>query len=249
MSSEARFSLSLDSVAAFRALRGGQAPEPLAVGLLAELAGVDGLIVHLRGDTRARRERDARLLREAVQSRLELCLSPATDLVSTAFDARPDRVTMVPQGREGGAPVGGLDVSLLKDTLRKHVNHLKDADIEVAARVEPALDQIKALHRLDVDVAVLFGGAYMAARGLAERRTERGRLADAATFASRAGLKVAVAGGLDIRAVEALAEIRQISEFHVGHACVARGLLQGIGAAIRDFKMAIERGRRLSTGR
>ncbi|MCA9548207.1 MAG: pyridoxine 5'-phosphate synthase [Myxococcales bacterium] len=241
---DARLHLHLDSVAAFRDLRdGARTPETVAVALLAELAGIDGLALRVDETRRDQLVHDVQLLRTGTQARLELGLAPTADLVTTAFDLRPDRVTLVPDRMDGSGILGGLDVHVLKDALKKHVNHLRDADVEVAVRVAPSLDQVKAIHRLDARVVCLVTAGYVTARTPAERRMELTRLQDAAVLARRLGLRVAVVGGLDLRAVEALAAVAAIDEFHVGHACVARGILRGIERAVDDFRTAIERGR------
>jgi len=241
---DARLHLAVDDAAVFRALGDGAGPEPAALGMLAELAGVDAIAYDLRAPSRGVAERDVRLLRETLSGRLDIALAPAPDLIDRAFDLRPDRVTLVPERREGGAALGGLDARLLRDALRKQIVHLRDADIEVAVRIEPELDQIKALHRSEADVAVLNAGSYMQARTGAARRVEEVRIADAAALAARLKLRVAVAGGLDLNGVEALARTARIEEFHVGHACLARAMLRGIDRAVADFLSAIERGRR-----
>ncbi|MCA9540320.1 MAG: pyridoxine 5'-phosphate synthase [Myxococcales bacterium] len=210
----------------------------------AELAGVDCLSYDLRAVPRAEAHRDVRLLRETISGRLDLALAPSPDLLDVAFDLRPDRLTLVPERREGGAAIGGLDAQMLRDALRKQVVHLHDADLEVAVRIEPELEQVKALHRSEVDVAVLNAGTYLQARGGAARRLERSRLADAAALAARLKLRVAVAGDLDLAAVEALAREPHVTEFHLGHAGIARALLRGMDRAVADFAAAIERGRR-----
>lgn len=243
---DTRLFLSLDEAVTWRGLRDGGGPEPVALAVLAELAGVDGISVSLREGARALRARDLVLLRQSVTTRLSLDIAPNADVVSAAFDIRPDRVTLVPEHREGSAPRGGLDAHVLKDALKKHIGHLRDADVEVGVRVEPALEQIKALHRLDVKVAVLTTGRYMAARG-AERRQELARIVDAAALASRLGLSIALAGGLDLGAVERLAEATRSDETHVGHACLARAMLKGLEGAVADFLAAIDRGRRRLT--
>jgi pyridoxine 5-phosphate synthase len=239
---DARFHVALDGVVAWRARGDGREPDPVAVAMLAELAGADGVSLRLRTDLRAAQERDLRLLRETLRTRLDLALAPAADLVATAFDARPHRVTLVPEQREE-ADAGGLDVRLLRDALKGHVDHLHDADIEVAGRIEPDLEQVKALHRVDVDVAVLHSGHFARATTSKERRLELARIADAATTAARLDMRVAVAGGLDLAAVEELARLAHVEEFHVGHAALTRALLLGMERAVRDFVAAIARGR------
>lgn len=241
---DARFALNLDGVVAIRALRGGREPEPVAVALLAELAGAHGLAISVRDDRRSGgQERDLRMLRESVTARFDLRLSPAADLVALAFDTRPDRVTLIADRREGEASAAGLDAQLLRDSLRKYVQHLRDAEVEIAFCVAPDLDQIKAVHRLDADCVVLHAGGFSAAASPQDRRTEMTRLHDAATTAARLGMRVCVGGGLDLRGVEEVARIPHATEFQVGQACLSRALLVGVERGVRDFLDAIARGR------
>jgi pyridoxine 5-phosphate synthase len=241
---DARLYLSLDEAIIWRSLREGGGPEPVALAVLAELAGVDGITVSLREGPRALRPRDLVLLRQSVTTRLQVEIPPTADIVSAAFDIRPDRVTLVPEHREGAR--GGLDAHVLKDALKKHISHLLDADVEVGVRIEPALEQVKALHRLDVKVAVLATGRFVAARG-PERRQELARIVDAAALAHRLNLQIALSGGLDLGAVERLAESTRSDEIHVGHACLSRAMLKGLEGAVTDFLAAIDRGRRRLT--
>lgn len=237
---DARITLWLDSVADLRAAGGGRTPDPVAVALLAELAGVDAIALSYPEDRRDDRERDVRVLRDTVKTRLDLGLVPSADLVSTAFEVHPDRVTLIPDPRDGRSL--GVDAHLLKDALRRHINHLKDASLQVAVRVEPGLEQIKALHRVDADAVVLTADAYLQAEGAA-RRNELVRLSDAATLAARLGLTVALWGVYEPRDLEQLARIGAVTEFHLGHNCVALGLLRGVEAAVSDFATALRRGR------
>ncbi|MCK6569753.1 pyridoxine 5'-phosphate synthase [Myxococcota bacterium] len=240
---DARFTLNLDGVVAIRGLRGGRDPDPVAVALLAQLAGAHGLSLSVRDDRRGGQERDLRMLRESVTTHFELRLSPAVDLVSLAFDTRPDRVTLVAERRDGESSATGLDVHLLRDALRKHVQHLRDADVEIAFSIAPDLDQVKAAHRLDADCVVLTSNAYAAAATPQERRLELTRLLDAATTAARLGIRVAVGGGIDLRRAEEVARIPHATEFQVGQACLARALLVGVERGVADFIAAIARGR------
>ncbi len=242
MRGEGRLHVSLDGVVALRAAGDGHHPDPVAAGMLAELAGVDMVGLSLRDELRAQRERDVRLLRDSLPARLDVVMAPSADLVTTVFDVRPHRITLSPDPRDSSG--GTLDAHLLRDALRKHVQHLDDVDVMVAVRVEPTLEQIKALHRIGADVAVIDVRGYREARTASEVRSELARISDAATLASRLELGVAVGGGVDLRMAEVLARIPHVEELQVGHALLSRALLRGIDQAVTDFMAAVERGRR-----
>ncbi len=243
---ETKLYLNLDAVIELRTLGGGTQPDPVAVAMLAELGGADGVSLQLGAGSAAIRERDGRLLRSSLSGRFDLLLSPAADVVDVAFDLRPDRVVLVPE-RRGGRGHGGLDANLLKDALAKHIEHLHSADLEVGVRIEPAIDQVKALHRADADAAILSTALLMSMEHgsgrSAAREAELRRIVDAANLATRLGLRVAVQGGLNLEVLSELAHCSDIQEFHVGHACLARALLRGVEKSVGDFVHALERAR------
>ena len=202
-----RLSVAVDSAAALRDAGDGKHPSTVSVALLAEMAGTDWTAYDLRTVERSLGERDTRLLRACLNSRLDLIVASGPDLLDLAFSIRPDRLTLAPEKREGVASMGGLDAHLVRESLKKRIVHLHDAGISVGVRIEPELEQIKALHRAEADIAVITCGAYTRARDLNERRNELRRISDAIALAHRLGLKCAVAGRLDLNFVEELAEI------------------------------------------
>ena len=243
MTNDLRLHLALDAAAAFRRQGKGGGPNTVRLALLAELAGVNWISYDLRGRHREDAERDVRLLRACIEGRLNVAMAPGPELLEVAFSIRPDRMTLVPERRDGGAALAGLDARLLKDALRKQILHLRDADIEVAVQIEPDLEQVKALHRSEAQVAVLNAGAWMQATTEADRGGERRRLVDATDLAARLKMGVAITGGLDLAAVEDIASLANLSELHVGHACLARAMALGIERAVSDFRAALRRGR------
>ncbi len=244
---ETKLYLNLDAVIELRTLGGGTQPDPIAVAMLAELGGADGISLQLGAGSAAIRERDGQLLRSSLSGKFDLLLSPAADVVDVAFDLRPDRVVLVPERRGARSP-GGLDANLLKDALAKHIEHLHTADLEVGVRVEPSIDQVKALHRADADAAIistaLLTSLEPGQNTRAARAAELRRVIDAANLAARLGLRVAVQGGLNLDVLTQLAQNADIEEFHIGHACIARALLRGVERAVGDCIQALERGRR-----
>ncbi len=241
---ESKLHVAVDAAAHFRRLGGGRNPSTVGVALLAELAGADSISYDLRTPDRAEAERDARLLRACISGNLGIVVASGPDLMDLAFAIRPDRITLAPEMRQAGASSGGLDVQMLGDSLRKQLLHLRDAGMVTGVRVEPEINQVKALHRAEADVCVLVCDSLGRAGGQSERQAEYARIFDAATLAQRLEMKVAVVGQLELQQIEELARNAHISEFHVGHACLARGLLCGIEQSVRDFGQALNRGRR-----
>ncbi|MEE2756810.1 MAG: pyridoxine 5'-phosphate synthase [Myxococcota bacterium] len=242
---DAQLHLAVDAAAMFRRVGDGVNPSTVSVALLAELAGADAISYDIRVGERNDAEKDGRLLRDSLTGRFEVVAAAGPDLMDVAFALRPDRLTLAPELRDGGVS-GGIDAHMLKDALRRQVLLLKDAGIMVGVRIEPELEQCKALHRSEVDFAVLNCSAYLRAKSSQERATELARISDAANLAAKLGMRVGVVGDIDLVNVEKLARIAQIDEFQVGHACIARGILRGIEQAVGDFTRAVERGRRRS---
>ena len=172
---------------------------------------------------------------------LDLVLATGPDLLDLAFAIRPDRLTLAPERRIGAAAMDTLDAQTNRDALRKQILHIQDAGIEVAVRIDAELEQVKALHHAEAGVVVLSADAFASASGTKARQQELIRIGDAAALAHRLKLQVAVSGDLTLDQVETLAGIPHVSEFQVGHACLARAVLRGMEAAVRDFQKAIDR--------
>jgi len=241
---DVRFVLQLDAVERLRAQWGARDPDTVAVAVLAQLAGVRGLSISAR-DLRGRGlPTELRGLCEVARVPLDVRLTPGADLAAVAFDIRPQRVTLVGERREAARSAATLDVQVLREALRKPLQALRDAEVQVACLIEPDLDQVKAVHKLDADAVVLDTHAFALARAPREREAELTRVADAANLAARLGLSVAASGALDLLSAAAVAGCAAIVEVQVGGACVAHAVLVGLDRAVRDFDEALARGRR-----
>ena len=241
---DARFVLQLDAVERLRAQGGVRDPDTVAVAVLAQVAGAQKLSISAR-DVRGRGlPTELRGLCEVARVPLDVRLTPGADLASVAFDIRPRRVTLVGERRDAERSAASLDVQVLREALRKPLQALRDAEVEVACFVEPDLDQVKAVHKLDADMVVLDTHAFATARSRRDREAELTRVSDAAHLAARLGLSVAASGALDLLSAEEVAGCAAVDEVQVGAACIAHAVLVGIERAVRDFAVALERGRR-----
>ncbi|MEK7706040.1 MAG: pyridoxine 5'-phosphate synthase [Myxococcota bacterium] len=234
-----RFSLRIDHVATLRQVRRATLPDPVAAALAAELVGVDGIVAHLREDRRHIQERDARLLRQLVRTSLTLELAPTQEMLKLAYDIKPDAITLVPEQRDEATTERGLDVARDRDHLRKYVQSLRDADIDVILLIEPDLDHVRTVHRIDVTAVELHTGKYAQARSLVDRRTELQRLVDAARAANKLGMRVSASHSLSYQNIAALVPIDEIEQFVVGHAVVAQSLMVGLERAVRDMQQLL----------
>jgi pyridoxine 5-phosphate synthase len=227
--------LNVDHVATLRQSRRTRYPDPVAAALLGELAGVHQITIHLREDRRHIQERDLAILRQTVQTRLNLEMAATADMVQRAYEAKPDMATLVPERREELTTEGGLDLIGARDQVRKVVKTLHDADIVTSLFIDPDVDQVRAAHRIEAQHVELHTGRYADAQSSTDRDRELGRIIDAAKAASKLGLGVAAGHGLSYENVEAVAAIPEIEELNIGHAIIARALLVGMDQAVREM--------------
>jgi pyridoxine 5-phosphate synthase len=201
--------VNVDHVATVRQARRAAEPDPVSAATLAELAGAQGIVVHLREDRRHTQDRDLSLLRQTVKTKLNLEMAATQEMLKIALSVKPDMVTLVPERREELTTEGGLEVQLNKENLKKYVRLLKDADITVSLFISPDLDQVKA--------------------------AQIERVRNSAKLTHKLGLGVRAGHGLDYRNITWLADVAEIEEFSIGHAIVARAVLVGFERAVREM--------------
>ncbi len=235
----ARLGVNIDHVATLRQARGGTEPDPLAAAVLVELAGADGIVVHLREDRRHIQDRDLSRLRETIQTKLDLEMAADEAMVKVALAVKPHLVTLVPERRQELTTEGGLDVVALKDRVKTIVDLLHDGGIPVSLFIEPDLSQIKAAHKVGADYVELHSGRYANARRLKEEQAEFEAIAQAAKLAYKLGLGVNAGHGLNYRNVRRLTQIPEIVEYNIGHSIIARAVLVGLERAVREMKQLV----------
>ncbi len=235
-----RLGVNIDHIATLRQVRRTSYPDPVAAAAVAERAGADQITAHLREDRRHIQERDVRLLRDTVQTRLNLEMAATQDMLKMAYDCKPDVATLVPERREELTTEGGLDVNHHRDHLKKYVQSLRDGDIEVSLFIDPDIEQVRAAHRIDAMAVELHTGKYCDARGEGERRAELQRIVDAARTAAKLGMRVAAGHGLHYHNIAALVPIGEIEEYNIGHSIVAQAAFCGFEQAVRDMVALLE---------
>lgn len=230
-----KLAVNIDHIATLREARGGTSPEPLTGALLAELAGASGIVCHLREDRRHINERDVRLLRETITTKLDLEMSATEEIISIALEILPELVTFVPEKREELTTEGGLNVV---DNVHYYTNAtgiMHDHDIQVSFFIEPSEEQIEAVIKTGGDIVEFHTGYYANSITAASRESELQRLYVASEMASEAGLKVTAGHGLDYHNVRDICLIPQIEEISIGHAIIARSVFVGIDKAVRQM--------------
>lgn len=231
----AKLAVNVDYVATVRQARRAEEPDPVTAAALAELAGAQGIVVHLREDRRHTQERDLNLLRQTVKTKLNLEMAATQEMLKIALSVKPDMVTLVPERREEVTAEGGLEVQLNRENLKKYVRLFKDADITVSLFIIPDLDQIKAAQWVETDYIEVHTGPFCEARTIGQRQEEFDRIQNAVKLAHKVGLGVKAGHGLDYRNIGWLADVAEIEEFTIGHAIVARAVLVGFERAVREM--------------
>lgn len=233
----AKLGVNIDHVATIREARKTDEPDPIWAAVEAELGGADCITIHLREDRRHIQDRDLKLLRETVATRLNLEMSISPEIVRIACRIRPDQATLVPERREEITTEGGLDVVRLKTEVKRVVERLHRAGIEVVSGfIEPDEDQILACAELGFDAVELWTGEYANAKGKRKINNALKRLEKAVHIAKGAGLIVNGGHGLTYRNIEAVAKIPGFYEFNIGHSIIARAVFVGIREAVREMK-------------
>lgn len=235
----AQLAVNVDHVATLREARGATYPDPVGAAVAAETAGADGIVVHLREDRRHIKERDVRLLRKIVQSKLILEMASTNEMLGIALDIKPDTVTLVPEKREELTTEGGLDLITHQDHIRQAVTTLKNAGIAVCIFIDPDLDQIKIAHKINADMIEIHTGAFCEAVTKLQKQREFLRIVDAAKIGTKLKLEVNAGHGISYNTIKAFKGLTEISEFSIGHSIVSRAVLTGMEQAVRDMKQLI----------
>lgn len=229
-----RLAVNIDHVATVREARKAREPEPLAAAVLAELAGADGITVHLRSDRRHIKERDLELLREVVTTKLNVEMAATGEMASIAARVKPDQVTLVPERPDELTTEGGLDVVSHARTVTETANQLHKAGIRVSIFIDPDTRQVAASQEVGADAVEINTGAYSSATA-ADRPGCLEQVRLAAHEARRVKLEVLAGHGLNYVNVRSIAAIPEIVELNIGHSIVARAVLVGLDRAVREM--------------
>ena len=235
-----RLSINVDHVATIRQARRDLEPDPVHAAVLCEAAGADGITIHLREDRRHINDRDVRLMREVVKSRLNLEMATTDEMVGIACDVRPEQVTLVPEKREELTTEGGLDVRANRDRIREAVGALSANGIFPSIFIEPDPAQIAAAAECGAQAVELHTGCYANLKDGAERAAEVDRLRAGAETAAGCGLVLHAGHGLTYRNIGPIVHLPNLVEVSIGHNIVARAVLVGMETAVRDMRAAMD---------
>ncbi len=232
----ARLGVNIDHVATIRQARRTTEPDPVAAAVIAELAGADGITIHLREDRRHIQDRDLTLIRQVIQSRLNLEMAATAEMIRIALKEKPHAVCLVPEKRAELTTEGGLDVVASGPSLKGGIRKLRRKGIEVSIFVDPDPRQVIASHEIGADAVEIHTGLYANALSRAGQQRELGRIQRAVDIAREIGLGIHAGHGLTYQNIHPLARIDAIQEFNIGHSIISRAVLVGLGRAVREMK-------------
>jgi pyridoxine 5-phosphate synthase len=230
-----KLSINIDHVATLREARGGLEPDPVTAAHLCEIAGAHGIVCHLREDRRHINDRDLRLLRDTVKTRLDLEMAATDEIVAVAIDTLPELATLVPERRQELTTEGGLDVRGNRHRLRDVVARLQDHEIQVSLFVDPLPEQIESAREIGADKIEIHTGAYANARTEDQQRELLDVVRASARMARELGLGVNAGHGLNYLNVIPFRATGEFDEVSIGHAVIARALFVGIDRAVKEM--------------
>jgi len=231
----ARLAVNIDHVATLREARKINVPDPVMAAGIAEMAGAECIICHLREDRRHINDRDLALLRQVIKTRLNMEMAAVDEMVKIAGDIMPDMVTLVPEKRQELTTEGGLDVKANPDYYAKVVERLVAKGIRVSFFVDPDTSQIEAAHKAGADIVEIHTGHYSEAVSEQEEEERFRRIAAAVEASADLKLGISAGHGLDYYNIKRFRFLPRIQEYSIGHSIMARAIIVGLDRAVRDM--------------
>jgi len=237
-----KLSINIDHVATLRQARGSSEPDPVTAAHVCELAGAEGIVCHLREDRRHIGDRDLRLLRDTVKTKLDLEMAATPEIIAIARETRPELATLVPERRQELTTEGGLDVRAHMAGIRDAVARLHERGIRVSLFIDPVDAQIDAARAAGADTVEIHTGAYANARDEAAQGALLEEVRAAARRARSLGLSVNAGHGLNYLNIVPFRSIAEIDEVSIGHAVITRAVFVGLDRAVREMLALVRRG-------
>jgi pyridoxine 5-phosphate synthase len=244
MSNDILLGVNIDHIATIRNARGTHYPDPVHAADIAERAGADGITVHLREDRRHINDRDVMLLKDTINTRLNLEMAVTSEMVAIACQVKPAFCCLVPEKREELTTEGGLDVVSAEQAITDACEKLHHADITVSLFIDADHAQIDAAKRTGAEFIEIHTGQYAEATTEKAQKDELLRLQNGIEYAHQQGLKVNAGHGLHYHNVKPVAAIPQLIELNIGHAIIARAAFDGLDKAVRDMRQLMQEARR-----
>ncbi len=232
----AELGVNIDHIATLRQARLGIEPEPIYAAAIAEQNGADQITVHLREDRRHIQDRDLKLLRETIQTRLNLEMAASKKMADIAEEVKPNTVTLVPEKREELTTEGGLQ---LTNEHKAVITQLQKAKIEVSVFIEPDIEMIEFAKKIGADAVEVHTGKYANLKDERSRKKEIKRIFNAAKKIKELNMRVIAGHGLDYKNTKPLVELDIFEEYNIGHSIISRAVFSGLAEAVSEMKIIV----------
>ncbi len=229
--------VNIDHIATLREARKGIEPEPVYAASIAEQNGADQITIHLREDRRHIQDRDLKLLKQTIQTKLNLEMASTDEMVNIAINVKPDTITLVPEKREELTTEGGLN---LTEEHRNVITSLKNAGIEVSVFIEPDLEMIKFAKDLGADAVEIHTGRFANLKNNEEIQLEVNKINEAAILTKKLRMRAVAGHGLNYHNTQKLVELDIFEEFNIGHSIISRAVFTGLAEAVLTMKLIVE---------
>lgn len=235
-----RLGVNIDHIATLRQARMANEPDPVYAAAIAELAGANGITVHLRQDRRHIQEQDIELLRRIIKTKLNMEMAVSMDMVKVALRLKPDICTLVPETAEEVTTTGGLDVMMYAEKIEEVAGNIQAAGLDVSVFIDPDIDQIKATHRLGIGIIEINTGEYAKNWNNNYSKLELDKIEKSVSYAKKLNLKVYAGHGLTFQNVSPVTKIKDIEELNIGHSIIANAAFMGLGDAVKRMIQLIK---------
>lgn len=237
----AGLAVNVDHVATLRKARENvNYPDPVYAAVLAELAGADGIVVHLREDRRHIQDNDVKILRNVIQTKLILEMAATSEMVETALGIKPDVVTLVPEKQGELTTEGGLNLLVHAGAVSECIATLQNAGISVSIFIDPEPEQIKLAHKIKANMVEIHTGSFVEAKTNQKKEKLLFEIHNCAILAKKLKMGVNAGHGLCYQSIKAFKGISEINEFSIGHSIIARAVMVGMKRAVKDMMALIK---------
>ena len=236
-----KLGVNIDHIATLRQARMTNEPDPVYAAAIAELAGANGITIHLRQDRRHIQERDLELLRAVVKTKLNLEMAVSMEMVKIALKHKPEVCTLVPETADEVTTTGGLDVLIYTEKVDEVAGNLRAAGMEVSVFIDPNIDQIKACYKLGIKIIEINTGEYAKNWNNSYAQLELDKIKKAVIYAQKVNIKILAGHGLTYQNVGPIAAFQEIEELNIGHSIIANSTFMGLEKAVSRMKELISR--------
>ena len=238
-----RLCINIDHIATLRQARRESEPDPVTAAGICELAGAEGIVCHLREDRRHINDRDLRLLKEVVKTKLDLEMAATGEMIKIACLIKPEMATLVPEKREEITTEGGLNIAASKEKIMNAIKSINEAGVKVSVFIDPQPENVDLALEAGADMIEIHTGQYANAKEISDKILEAEKIRQIARMAKELGMGVNAGHGLNYLNIVPIANIEDIDEVSVGHSIISRAVFTGLHKAVEDMLVILRRAR------